>query len=161
MLLKCCIICVKFVNYLSVLTLEERNILFPPCLPAFVRLSKAFPPLVEDVASLLLQYGKICVSESCMQGYASPKNFDMSLGNETLDAEGDMDEEDDDDREGSKSRPKGKNDSGIQRISSRKKNKNEMESMLRQLPLGDPLSVRIQAAFNAIIANSLLEKNAF
>jgi len=49
---------------LSVLTSEERQQLFPPVLPAFVRFCKAFPPLMEDVVSLLLQYGRICASEA-------------------------------------------------------------------------------------------------
>ena len=56
----------------------ERNILFPPILPAMVRFCKAFPPLIEDVIGLLLQYGRICASESCMNGAVSPKNFDMT-----------------------------------------------------------------------------------
>ena len=46
------------------LTSEERQQLFPPVLPAFVRFCKAFPPLMEDVVSLLLQYGRICASEA-------------------------------------------------------------------------------------------------
>lgn len=44
--------------------MEERQQLFAPILPAFVRFCKAFPPLLEDVVSLLLQYGRICVSEA-------------------------------------------------------------------------------------------------
>ena len=46
------------------LTSEESQQLFPPVLPAFVRFCKAFPPLMEDVVSLLLQYGRICASEA-------------------------------------------------------------------------------------------------
>ena len=48
----------------AVLTSEERQQLFPPVLPAFVRFCKAFPPLMEDVVGLLLQYGRICASEA-------------------------------------------------------------------------------------------------
>ena len=51
----------------SVLTAEERQQLFPPVLPAFVRFCKAFPPLMEDVVGLLLQYGRICASEDSLQ----------------------------------------------------------------------------------------------
>ena len=60
------------------LTTVERNTLFPPILPAMVRFCKAFPPLIEDVIGLLLQYGRICASESCMNGAVTPKNFDMT-----------------------------------------------------------------------------------
>ena len=49
------------------LTAEERQQLFPPVLPAFVRFCKAFPPLMEDVVGLLLQYGRICASEDSLQ----------------------------------------------------------------------------------------------
>ena len=61
-----------------VLTSSERNILFPPILPSLMRFCKAFPPLIEDVIGLLLQYGRICASESCINGAVSPKNFDMT-----------------------------------------------------------------------------------
>ena len=43
-----------------------------------VRFCKAFPPLIEDVIGLLLQYGRVCASESCINGAVSPKNFDMT-----------------------------------------------------------------------------------
>ena len=62
----------------TVLTSAERNILFPPILPSLMRFCKAFPPLIEDVIGLLLQYGRICASESCINGAVSPKNFDMT-----------------------------------------------------------------------------------
>lgn len=52
--------------------------LFAPTLPSLVRFCKAFPPLIEDVIGLLLQYGRICVSESCLSNVTSPRNFDMS-----------------------------------------------------------------------------------
>ena len=64
--------------FLLVLTSSERNILFPPILPSMMRFCKAFPPLIEDVIGLLLQYGRICASESCINGAVSPKNFDMT-----------------------------------------------------------------------------------
>ena len=66
------------------LTSEERQQLFPPVLPAFVRFCKAFPPLMEDVVGLLLQYGRICASEasrrplSVEQGLASSNSGSCS-----------------------------------------------------------------------------------
>ena len=50
--------------YSAVLSSEERQRLFNPVLPTFVRFCKAFPPLVEDVVGLLLQYGRITASEN-------------------------------------------------------------------------------------------------
>lgn len=113
------------------LSVEERNVLFPPILSALVRFCKAFPPLIEDVVGLLLQYGKICVSESCMKGYASPKNFDMSVGHEeALAVMGES-------------------------------TKEEVRQVLQQLPQGEPLAAKIQATFATILSNSLLVNNAF
>jgi len=58
-----------------VLPAEDRAALFPPCLSSLVRISKAFPPLAEDTAALLIQYSKILTSESAAEGgYASPKD---------------------------------------------------------------------------------------
>ena len=51
----------------AVLSCEERQQLFSPVLPAFVRFCKAFPPLIEDVVGLLLQYGRISASENSGQ----------------------------------------------------------------------------------------------
>ena len=67
-----------FMYVFAVLTSSERNVLFPPILPSLMRFCKAFPPLIEDVIGLLLQYGRICASESCINGAVSPKNFDMT-----------------------------------------------------------------------------------
>lgn len=44
-----------------------RTELFSHILPAFVRLCEAFPPLIEDTISLLVQLGKISVSESALK----------------------------------------------------------------------------------------------
>ena len=123
-----------------VLSMEERNTLFPPVLPAFVRFCKAFPPLVEDVIGLLIQYGKISVSESCLKGYSSPKNFDMSLACDDGKGEG-----------GAKSKDKdGQRDS-----------KEEMRHLLRQMSTGDPLPAKIQETFEAILENSVMDKKEF
>ena len=118
---------------LSVLTSSERNILIPPVLPAMVRFCKAFPPLIEDVVGLLLQYGRICASESCINGAVSPKNFDMTgsspieIGNakeDSLNGElGDI----------------------TSRIS----------------PTNPSLAYQIQLTFTSILENSVLEKRIF
>ena len=65
---------------ISVLTSEERQQLFPSVLPSFVRFCKAFPPLMEDVVGLLLQYGRICASEASRRplndnGLSSPRHL--------------------------------------------------------------------------------------
>jgi len=44
-----------------------------PVLPSLVRFCKAFPPLSEDVISLLVQFGKICASEKCLETFPSDK----------------------------------------------------------------------------------------
>ena len=41
-------------TFVSVVTHEERLVLLPPVLPSFVRFCKAFPPITEDVVSLLV-----------------------------------------------------------------------------------------------------------
>ncbi|XP_067132285.1 integrator complex subunit 2 isoform X1 [Centruroides vittatus] len=51
---------------LGVIPSEQHPVLFVPALPALVRMCKAFPPLCEDVATLLLQLGKVCLSHSCV-----------------------------------------------------------------------------------------------
>lgn len=50
------------------LSSENRTELFTPALPALVRICVAFPPLVDDVVSLLLQVGRVCLSEACAHG---------------------------------------------------------------------------------------------
>lgn len=57
--------------------MEERRVLFPPVLPSLVRFAKAFPPLVEDILTLLTRLGKVVLSESCVGGYSSPKDFGL------------------------------------------------------------------------------------
>ncbi|KAJ4443075.1 hypothetical protein ANN_04725 [Periplaneta americana] len=51
---------------LGVLPSWSRSELFGPCLPALVRICEAFPPLVDDVVSLLMQLGRICMSEASL-----------------------------------------------------------------------------------------------
>lgn len=43
-----------------------RTQLFLPVLPALVRICEAFPPLVDDTVSLLMQLGRICTSEASL-----------------------------------------------------------------------------------------------
>ena len=111
------------------LTAEERNILFPPVLPSMVRFCKAFPPLIEDVVGLLLQYGRICASESCLNGAVSPKNFDMT-GNSSTEVgpkEDNMNE--------------------------------QMKEIVDTInPTNASLAFQIQLTFTSILENSLLEK---
>ena len=54
---------------ISVLPSWSRAELFAPCLPALVRICEAFPPLVDDVISLLMQLGRICMSEESLTAW--------------------------------------------------------------------------------------------
>ena len=54
---------------ISVLPSWSRAELFAPCLPALVRICEAFPPLVDDVISLLMQLGRICMSEESLSSW--------------------------------------------------------------------------------------------
>lgn len=49
--------------------------LFTPILPALVRISEAFPPLVSDVMNLLMQLAKISESQASLASH-----FDAHLG---------------------------------------------------------------------------------
>ena len=113
------------------LTVEERNILFPPVLPSMVRFCKAFPPMIEDVVGLLLQYGRICASESCLNGAVSPKNFDMTGG--SLSEAGPKDN----------------------------MNEQMKEIVDTINPTNASLAFQIQLTFTSILENSLLEKRLF
>lgn len=53
---------------LGVFPSSSRGKLFAPALPALVRICEAFPPLTEDVVSLLMQLGRVCVSETSLTG---------------------------------------------------------------------------------------------
>ena len=117
--------------FFIVLTVEERNILFPPVLPSMVRFCKAFPPMIEDVVGLLLQYGRICASESCLNGAVSPKNFDMT-GSSISEAS-----------------PKDN------------MNEQMKEIVDTINPTNASLAFQIQLTFTSILENSLLEKRLF
>lgn len=49
---------------------NNRVELFQPTLPALVRICEAFPPLVDDVISLLTQLGRISMSEASRSTFA-------------------------------------------------------------------------------------------
>nr|CAG4642304.1 EOG090X0154 [Evadne anonyx] len=53
---------------LSVLPTQGRTEIYLPSLPALVRIATAFPPLLEDIISFLVQLGRICLSQSCLHG---------------------------------------------------------------------------------------------
>ncbi|XP_078235418.1 integrator complex subunit 2 [Pogona vitticeps] len=48
---------------LTVLTEAKRYIFFMPTLPCLVSFCQAFPPLYEDIVSLLIQIGQVCASD--------------------------------------------------------------------------------------------------
>ncbi|KAL0266334.1 UNVERIFIED_CONTAM: hypothetical protein PYX00_008909 [Menopon gallinae] len=58
------------INTLSTLLLvlpsETRPSLFAPLLTSLVRICEAFPPLAEDTISLLMQLGRVCVSQASL-----------------------------------------------------------------------------------------------
>lgn len=50
----------------AVLPSETRPSLFGPILPSLVRICEAFPPLADDTISLLMQLGRVCVSQASL-----------------------------------------------------------------------------------------------
>ncbi|XP_048375113.1 integrator complex subunit 2-like [Sphaerodactylus townsendi] len=48
---------------LTVLTQAKRFTFFMPTLPCLVSFCQAFPPLYEDIVSLLIQIGQVCASD--------------------------------------------------------------------------------------------------
>ncbi|XP_072515420.1 integrator complex subunit 2 [Salminus brasiliensis] len=48
---------------LTVLTRAKRFVFFMPTLPCLVSFCRAFPPLYDDVASLLVQVGQVCAAD--------------------------------------------------------------------------------------------------
>ncbi|KAF6206701.1 hypothetical protein GE061_017937 [Apolygus lucorum] len=63
---------------LSVLPRGARVELFSSTLDCLVKICEAFPPLVEDVLSLLLQLGRVCKSEDSLAGpwsWSDPAGF--------------------------------------------------------------------------------------
>ena len=52
---------------LIVLTQTKRYAFFMPTLPCLVSFCQAFPPLYEDIMSLLIQIGQVCASDVATQ----------------------------------------------------------------------------------------------
>ncbi|OXB79050.1 UNVERIFIED_CONTAM: hypothetical protein H355_005926 [Colinus virginianus] len=52
---------------LTVLTQSKRYAFFMPTLPCLVSFCQAFPPLYEDIMSLLIQIGQVCASDVATQ----------------------------------------------------------------------------------------------
>lgn len=52
---------------LLVLTQSKRYAFFMPTLPCLVSFCQAFPPLYEDIMSLLIQIGQVCASDVATQ----------------------------------------------------------------------------------------------
>ncbi|XP_069471190.1 integrator complex subunit 2 isoform X1 [Ambystoma mexicanum] len=52
---------------LTVLTQAKRYAFFMPTLPCLVSFCQAFPPLYEDIMSLLIQIGQVCASDVATQ----------------------------------------------------------------------------------------------
>ena len=52
-----------FVLLITVMESEERIKFFLQTVPCLLNFCKAFPPLCEDVTTLLSQVGRICVSQ--------------------------------------------------------------------------------------------------
>ncbi|KAJ8867831.1 hypothetical protein PR048_031636 [Dryococelus australis] len=53
---------------LGVLPCTSRALLFGPVLPSLTRMCKAFPPLVDDTVSLLMQLGRMCEAQRSLAG---------------------------------------------------------------------------------------------
>uniref|UniRef100_H0WWE2 Integrator complex subunit 2 n=1 Tax=Otolemur garnettii TaxID=30611 RepID=H0WWE2_OTOGA len=53
--------------FTTVLTQAKRYAFFMPTLPSLVSFCRAFPPLYEDIMSLLIQIGQVCASDVATQ----------------------------------------------------------------------------------------------
>lgn len=54
---------------LTGLSKTQRNKLFKPVLPALVRISEAFPPLVDEIVPLLTHLARVCKSQASLASY--------------------------------------------------------------------------------------------
>ena len=57
-----------FGSIVAVLSSDSRPEFFLPTLPALARVARAFPPLIDDVITLLVQLGKISTSHLSIVG---------------------------------------------------------------------------------------------
>ncbi|GFT54787.1 integrator complex subunit 2 [Nephila pilipes] len=73
-------LCINVCNtLLGVLPSFLQSKLFLPALPALVRMCETFPPLCEDVAFLLCQLGRVCISRICATSSVRPTTADLIL----------------------------------------------------------------------------------
>lgn len=73
-------LCINVCNtLLGVLPSNQHRKLFLPTLPALIRMCEAFPPLCEDVAFLLCQLGRVCMSRICATSSVPPTNADLLI----------------------------------------------------------------------------------
>lgn len=75
-------LCVTALNLLYALlggiSSTQRIHLFKPILPALVRISKAFPPLIDDIVQLLSQLMKICQSQASLTSHFDTNSMEDS-----------------------------------------------------------------------------------
>lgn len=77
-LVDCANICILI--YISVLPKQNRTELFIGTRNCLIRVCRAFPPLVEDVCTLLFQLGRVCKSEGAFAGsWAWPTECDEDV----------------------------------------------------------------------------------
>ncbi|KFM65537.1 Integrator complex subunit 2, partial [Stegodyphus mimosarum] len=78
-------LCINVCNtLLGVLPSIQHSKLFLPALPALIRMCEAFPPLCEDVAFLLCQLGRVCLSRICATSSVPPTTADLLLPTEEV-----------------------------------------------------------------------------
>ncbi|GIY57043.1 integrator complex subunit 2 [Caerostris extrusa] len=70
-------LCINVCN--TLLGSTQQTKLFLPVLPALIRMCETFPPLCEDVAFLLCQLGRICISRICANSSVRPTTADLLL----------------------------------------------------------------------------------
>ena len=88
--------------------------------------------------SLLVQYGKIVVSEQCFHSYPSPKNFDLSEESRELTLPTASESGDD-----------------------KKEVMRELAGKLQRLEVRSPRTELVQRTFEEILGTAVLEKNLF
>lgn len=77
----------------AVLPSNGRTEIYLPALPALVRIATAFPPLVDDIMSFLVQLGRVCLSQSCLHGSYDHRIVSSLIRQLDLESAPDNDEE--------------------------------------------------------------------
>ncbi len=131
------------------LTSEERRAIYPPVLPALVRFCKAFPPLLDDVVGLLLQYGRIVASESSLK--SAEVTSQMVSPTKVLEANGHAPTQ-------NGCHLMNGHDGLLNGSITKTK---DIEAMIKSLPAEDVLTNQIRNTFTAILDNSVLEKRLY